>query len=52
MIINTNIYIEKPVSISNKMDWDKKHLIAAKHFSLYKDYNLPNHYNPIDFSMF
>jgi hypothetical protein len=47
-----NIYVEKIVSISSKIDWDANRLAGAKRFLPYRHYNLPNHYAPIDSSMF
>jgi hypothetical protein len=47
-----NINVKKIISISSKIDWDEKCLVAIRHFLLDRHYNLPYHYILIDSSMF
>jgi hypothetical protein len=47
-----NIYVEKTISVFSKIKWDENHLVSANRFSLDRQYNLPDHYAPTDFSMF
>ncbi len=47
-----NIYVEKTVSIFNKIKWDENCLVGAKPFPPNRQYNLLNHYVPTNSSMF